>query len=279
MTAKKQFKLKVFLTVSIYCVVIAAISSVDAATTVTPVPDSLNPQVGATVCVQIKVNDAVDLYAAGFDFSYNPGVLDYLSASEGALLNQNDASTIMQVWYLNGDKSSGKMVVGISRLGNSPGVSGSGTLLTLCFRVIGSACPVCRYEFENASLEGAEQDSKLDAIWNSAKLKVYDPNQPDFDRDRINDACDNCTLQANTDQRDTDNDGYGNICDPDIKNDCYVNYGDLALLKAAFGACTDNPKYNPNADFDGNGCVNYGDLAILKKYFGKKPGPGLGNCK
>ncbi|MBI5789662.1 MAG: hypothetical protein HZA78_12495 [Candidatus Schekmanbacteria bacterium] len=58
-----------------------------------------------------------------------------------------------------------------------------------------------------------------------------------------------------------------------------MNFADLAALKAAFGTCAGNPKYNRNADFNGDNCVNFADLAILKKYFGKKPGPGQGNCR
>ena len=92
---------------------------------------------------------------------------------------------------------------------------------------------------------------------------------PDFDADLVKDFMDNCTLDPNTDQRDTNSDGYGNICDTDINNDGTTNFGDLAQFKASFFP---NP-YNPDADFNGDGFVNFGDLALLKFYFLSAPGP------
>ena len=38
----------------------------------------------------------------------------------------------------------------------------------------------------------------------------------DTDGDLIADDCDNCKPLSNSDQRDKDNDGYGNRCDPDF---------------------------------------------------------------
>ena len=92
---------------------------------------------------------------------------------------------------------------------------------------------------------------------------------PDTDADRVRDFMDNCTLDPNTGQLDTNADGYGNICDTDINNDGTTNFGDLAQFKAAFFP---NP-YDPDADFNGDGFVNFGDLALLKFYFLSEPGP------
>ncbi|MDD2739712.1 MAG: hypothetical protein PHR94_12340, partial [Methylomonas lenta] len=68
-------------------------------------------------------------------------------------------------------------------------------------------------------------------------------------------------------QRDTDNDGYGNICDPDFNQNKIVDPLDLNSLKAQFG------KASPNHDLNGNGIVDPLDLNILKSYWGKAPGP------
>src|SRR4029450_6775085 len=46
----------------------------------------------------------------------------------------------------------------------------------------------------------------------------------DRDADGIADGEDNCTLVANADQRDTNDDGFGNICDTDIDGDCVTNF-------------------------------------------------------
>ena len=48
------------------------------------------------------------------------------------------------------------------------------------------------------------------------------------------DLNDNCTLVANPDQRNTDGDAFGNICDPDLNGNGAVDFQDLGLLKSRF---------------------------------------------
>ncbi len=119
------------------------------------------------------------------------------------------------------------------------------------------------------------------AVGSSGKLLIADTfnhrirevsENPDIDGDGVDNAADNCVEVANTDQRDTDGDGIGNDCDADLDNNCSVNFGDLAALKAAFFPAP----YEPDADFDGDGFVNFGDLAFMKSTFfnGQSPGPG-----
>jgi Big-like domain-containing protein/thrombospondin type 3 repeat protein len=89
----------------------------------------------------------------------------------------------------------------------------------------------------------------------------------DADGDGVPDEVDNCIYVWNPDQRDTDGDGYGNVCDADLNNDGIVNFEDLAIFRQRFGT------NNPDADFDGNGIVNFADLARLRQLFLKPPGP------
>ncbi len=90
---------------------------------------------------------------------------------------------------------------------------------------------------------------------------------PDVDGDGIADTIDNCTEAPNADQRDTDGDGYGNICDPDFDNNLIVNASDLAFVKTKFFT------NDADADLNGDNVVNAADLAILKAFFFKSPGP------
>jgi hypothetical protein len=89
----------------------------------------------------------------------------------------------------------------------------------------------------------------------------------DQDDDGVADAQDNCTEILNSDQRDTDKDGYGNVCDPDLNNDGIVNFKDLGLLKGVFF------ETDPDADFNGDGRVNMLDLGTMKAFFFSPPGP------
>jgi hypothetical protein len=89
----------------------------------------------------------------------------------------------------------------------------------------------------------------------------------DTDGDGVPDAGDNCYEVANADQRDTDNDGYGNICDADFNNDLIVNASDLSYFRSKFRTA------DPDANLDGNGIVDARDLSIFRSLYMKPPGP------
>ncbi|MEO1575878.1 MAG: thrombospondin type 3 repeat-containing protein, partial [Pseudomonadota bacterium] len=88
----------------------------------------------------------------------------------------------------------------------------------------------------------------------------------DGDADGVIDLADNCATTANADQRDTDGDGFGNRCDPDLNNDGVINVVDLGLLRAVFFSA------DPDADFNGDGVVNVVDLGIMRTMFFGPPG-------
>jgi hypothetical protein len=89
----------------------------------------------------------------------------------------------------------------------------------------------------------------------------------DTDGDGRVDSADNCTLVSNANQRDTNGDGFGNVCDADLNDDCTVNFTDVGLMKSVFFSDDED------ADLNGNGAVNFGDLALLKAGMFQPPGP------
>lgn len=93
------------------------------------------------------------------------------------------------------------------------------------------------------------------------------PRLGDSDADTVFDALDNCSEELNLDQRDTNGDGFGNICDPDLNNDLVINFLDLGQMKAVFFSA------DADADLDGDGAVNFIDLGIMKSRFFGEPGP------
>ena len=89
----------------------------------------------------------------------------------------------------------------------------------------------------------------------------------DTDGDGVGDTLDNCIEVPNADQRDTDGDLFGNVCDTDLNNDNITNALDLGIFKSVFFTA------DANADFNGDGVVNAIDLGVLKIFFFLPPGP------
>jgi hypothetical protein len=104
--------------------------------------------------------------------------------------------------------------------------------------------------------------------------------QADSDRDGVVDAEDNCLLEPNPAQRDSDADQIGNRCDPDVNNDGRVDTswgriyprgarGDLE----AIALTARNGPHDPNHDLDGDGRVDARDLALAQLWLFRAPGP------
>ncbi|MFK8029285.1 MAG: thrombospondin type 3 repeat-containing protein [Gammaproteobacteria bacterium] len=116
--------------------------------------------------------------------------------------------------------------------------------------------------------DSASVDSGAIAEW--CLLPVVEDMGVDTDGDGVDDSVDNCSVVANPAQRDTDGDGFGNICDPDFNNDGIVNFLDVNDWLPAFNtACGD-----VDEDLDGDGACNFADYSIITEYFLQPPGPG-----
>jgi general secretion pathway protein D len=81
--------------------------------------------------VNIVAATAADLNHAPFVLTYDPTLLEYDGASEGAFLKMDGKQTAFQA---TGVKNSGQVSVNLERVGNVGGVTGSGVLAVLSFR-------------------------------------------------------------------------------------------------------------------------------------------------
>ncbi len=97
---------------------------------------------------------------------------------------------------------------------------------------------------------------------------VTTASSTDIDGDGIPNVTDNCSGVANPSQFDSDADGYGNACDPDLDNNGVVNAADATILRDKLGATN-----FPVGDLNDNGVVNSQDMTILRAWLGKAPGP------
>jgi hypothetical protein len=100
---------------------------------------------------------------------------------------------------------------------------------------------------------------------------------PDQDADGVGDPEDNCLVVDNADQRDTNLDGYGNLCDGDFDDDQVVSPSDFNLFKQAYLKGAGDPAYDPDIDLDGGDVVSPSDYSLFKAMYLGVPGPsGLG---
>jgi len=102
----------------------------------------------------------------------------------------------------------------------------------------------------------------------------------DLDGDGVPDAEDNCLEIPNPDQRDTDGDGIGNLCDPDVNKEGVVttSWGQFFPLESAgdierIALAAHRQLYDPNYDLDGDGKVDETDVGIAQLWLLLPPGP------
>lgn len=99
----------------------------------------------------------------------------------------------------------------------------------------------------------------------------------DVDADLVPDAFDSCSTIANgpndacDSSQDSDQDGFGNPCDPDYDQSGFVNLADFSAFLAAFSGLMTNPAIDHNCD----GLTTIADFGTYLSYLqsGSPPGP------
>ncbi len=88
---------------------------------------------GSTFILEVEAQNVSDLYSVSFILNYPDDYLTFSrgSESEGTFLSANgEFDTSVEA----SERTTGEVAVGITRLGEVPGVNGSGSLLTIEFR-------------------------------------------------------------------------------------------------------------------------------------------------
>lgn len=70
---------------------------------------------------------------------------------------------------------------------------------------------------------------------------VPNVDQRNIDEDDFGDACDNCPAVKNNDQKDTDVDKYGDECDEDIDGDgkdfVQIDFKSILIIRPIYSGC------------------------------------------
>jgi len=115
-----------------------------------PGANSVSLQLNATEAnrldLDVRLTTVDNVASMAFDLTYNPAVLSFVSFAEGTFFDQ-DGQTVS---ILVDENPAGRLIVGVARLGDVGGVSGSGVSLTLTFNGAGNGGSA--FGFENNSL-------------------------------------------------------------------------------------------------------------------------------
>jgi hypothetical protein len=127
---------------------IPPLSAQPATATVSVVPSSVVASVGQNFSVDITAANVSNLYGWEFWLSWNSSLLNVSSVIEGPFLKAGGGSNTFFYYTLN--STGGSLVADCTMLGQVSGVSGSGTLSTITFKVENAGeCPLDLY---NATL-------------------------------------------------------------------------------------------------------------------------------
>jgi hypothetical protein len=102
---------------------------------------------------EVLIDNANNVYSCGFDLVFDQSRFEIVGVSEGDLLKQAGVSTALMQTV-----NPGRVIVGLSRLGEVSGVNGSGVLIVVTLKAIKES-PV-EFSLENVSV----QDPDLNLI-------------------------------------------------------------------------------------------------------------------
>jgi len=88
-------------------------------------------QVGDQFILSIEADQVKDLFSAPFYLKYDPQLLEFIGLTEGKFLNRDGKPT---VFIYSVDPDTGQVIIGLSRLGDVGGISGSGVLALATFK-------------------------------------------------------------------------------------------------------------------------------------------------
>ena len=109
--------------------------------------------VGDELTLNISISSVERLYAAPFYLIYDPAILELTKVTQGDFLKQDGQQTA----FLHADRPDiGRVMIGLSRLGQVTGITGAGTLVSMTFRAKApgmAAFGIEQVEFRNTAME------------------------------------------------------------------------------------------------------------------------------
>ncbi len=138
-------------------------------------PAVVNKTIFQTFPIAVKLSRVTNLFSCAFDLNYNPSLLEFISVSERRILNAG--GTVQTLFQSYNDPLSGRIVIGISRIGNSPGVTAASddTLLIVNFKTKSAGTSIIN--FEHIGLLLPDGTSIIPAKSSSGIVNIANNNQ------------------------------------------------------------------------------------------------------
>lgn len=116
--------------------------------------------------LDVRAVGVTNLYGVAFDLRYPNGVLRYTGRTEGTFLSADGTMITFQIT----EAPAGNLVIGLSRLGDSGGASGTGLLFSLQFAPVGTGGGT--FTFADASALGPDGSSLSAISWSAGSVQV-----------------------------------------------------------------------------------------------------------
>ncbi len=209
---------------------VATIETDTTATRLKIYPVSGHARFGGTYTVEIRIENAVDLYGWQCSLGFNPKILQPIVIEEGSFL-KNDGT---QTSWRNPDIGTSSLKnISCARLGTSTGISGSGTLASIKFKVRGTSTNMpSSLVLGYVALSDLSGNSMSADIINGSVSVAYGFN---------------------------------------INTDDTVNVNDLVLVGRLFGIKSDDMGYDPWCDINLDGTIDLLDIAFVSANFSDVP--------
>lgn len=123
---------------------------------------------GTTLDLELRAEQVTDLYGVSFDLRYPSGNLRLDSSAEGPFLGAGGEDTFFEV----AEPTPGRLVVGLSRVGQAPGADGTGVLLQLRFTAVAAGNGSLSFEANRAYASDGSQMGGVQWLGGSVQINL-----------------------------------------------------------------------------------------------------------
>jgi hypothetical protein len=141
------------------------------AQTVRLVPQSVETDLNSDFSITLDIESVTDLFGIAFDLSFDPSLVNFVSAEKGGFFSAGDCETSLATK----ENPSGNLIVGLAMIGSDcPAVSGSGDVIIFNFKSLNEEASA-NFSFSNNVLGVLKEGSLVfdsSADWQETEVNI-----------------------------------------------------------------------------------------------------------